>query len=155
MKTLGKAWNNRNTIESTKNYRKTSYSTWESIKDNKLMKGSHAELLKCLIDHFPKTVAEITPIYNEEYNYEFSRNEVAKRMSNLMHNYKVVSESSSRLCAVNGKPSIEYVPNNQLPRSLPKNKMTKNEKISMLESFIKEKGLLDEFNLRKPLKSAQ
>jgi hypothetical protein len=117
--------------ENLRNYRDTSRKVWEEISVSKLMEGSHYDLYTVVALRGPLTVDEATEILRTEYKSELSRNEVAKRMSNLHYNYKVIREIGEVVCSVSGKKILTYDSNLQQPVAQ-KKKLTKNKKIEQL-----------------------
>jgi len=117
-------------------YRETSRKAWQEIKDCKLMIGSHFDLLTVVVENPDITNGEATGIYNRKFGKGLGRNEIAKRMSNLHYNYKVVKETGERICKVQNKSCISYSSNQCLPAPLPKTKKTKKQRIEELEGTI-------------------
>jgi hypothetical protein len=123
-------------------YRETSRKNWQVIKDDALMRGSHFDLYTIVVNNPDITNGEATIAFNSSFGTSLSRNEIAKRMSNLHYNYKVIEECGTRVCSVQHKEVVSYRSSNALPSKLPTNKKTKNARIAELEDAVERMATL-------------
>lgn len=114
--TLLEAWEKNGPMSDVvRSYRATSLANWEEISLSRRMAGQCLNLYQVLCETFPICVADIMPIFNQRFGYNFPRNEVAKRMSALHCTYKIVDVWGETRHEASGTLQQLYYPLNRMP----------------------------------------